>query len=109
MGRGPPTTQTALSVGSGFAYFILLQGAGALQVLRQDLGVIIGSARGCVSVFFFMLVLGECFFTLFVVWIAHAGVASEPVVFQAGFAFFTAAFAVCICQVLYWICGGTVD
>ena len=107
--QGPATVLTAISVGRGFTFFLLLQAAGALQVLRQSLGVIIGSARGVVSLFFAMFFLGETFFTVFEVWIGHSSVPTEPAVFKAGFAFFTAAYAVAIVQVFYWVCGGTAD
>lgn len=80
--------------------------------MRQGLGVIIGSARVWVSLFFFMLFLGETFFTIFVVWIAQSSIISDPAlprVYVASFALFSVAYFVAILQVFVWICGGTPD
>ena len=108
--EGTPNLVTAASVGTGFTFFLLLQGAGSIQVMRQGLGVVIGSARVWVSFFFFMAFLGETFFTIFLIWIAQANtISNAPAVFKASFALFTAAYFVAWCQVFLWICGGTPD
>lgn len=107
---GTPTLTTAVSVGTAFTFLFLLQGAGSIQVMRQGLGVVIGSARVWVSLFFYIQFLGETFFTVFLVWMAQSStvVNAEPVL-KASFALFTVAYFVAICQVFLWICGGTPD
>jgi hypothetical protein len=107
---GTPSLSTGVSVGTGFTFLLLLQGAGAIQVMRQGLGVIVGSARVWVSCFFFIQFLGETFFTVFLVWMAqHASVTNAAPVFVASFALFTVAYFVAILQVFLWIFGGTPD